>query len=57
MSPTDMTPDDAETVRDWETIQVNADEDDRTQRLRVAGGWLYCRIIERVPALVFVPGD
>ena len=44
MSPTDMTPDDAETARDWESLQVNPT--DRTERLRIKEGWLYCRIVE-----------
>ena len=55
--PTDVTPDDAETIRDWETLQVN--EGDRTERLRVAGGWLYRTVIagQTCPgvSLVFVP--
>ena len=57
MSPTDMTPDDAETVRDWESIQVNDPQDDHTERLRVARGWLYCRTVGGVPALAFGPAD
>jgi hypothetical protein len=43
MSPTDMTPDDAETARDWESIQVN--DSDKTERLRIDGGWLYRTIV------------
>lgn len=42
--------------RDWETLQKN--ENDVTQRLRVAGGWLYRTIVTGVEgngvALVFV---
>jgi hypothetical protein len=59
MSPTDMTPDDAETARDWESIQVN--DTDRTERLRIAGGWLYRVVMNGTDAdtvaVVFVPGD
>jgi hypothetical protein len=64
MTPTDMTPDDAETARDWESLQVNPTE--RTERLRISGGWLYRTIVEGAEsgdagatavALVFVPGD
>jgi hypothetical protein len=42
--PTDMTPDDAETARDWESLQVNAT--DRTERLKIQEGWLYRTIVE-----------
>lgn len=33
-----------EELRDWETLQSN-DPNDLTQRLRVAGGWLYRTIL------------
>ena len=58
---TDMTPDDADTARDWESLQVNDAGDDKTARLRVAGGWLYRNIVIVGTALalglVFVRAD
>lgn len=47
----------AETRRDWEVLQENAT--DRTERLRINGGWLY-RVItysNSSVALVFVPAQ
>ena len=40
--PSDYNPN--ETARDWEAFQKN-ESGDRTERIRVAGGWLYARII------------
>jgi hypothetical protein len=42
-----------ETARDWETLQQN--EGDITQRLRIAGGWLYRTVIDASVSVVFVP--
>ena len=40
--------------RDWEDVQTN--EGDKTERLRIKGGWLYrTSIYEQGVALVFVP--
>jgi len=51
--PSELNPD--ESIRDWETIQQNADGD-RTERLRVVGGWLYRTVLPSgACALVFVP--
>lgn len=46
----------AETRRDWEVVQENAQ--DKTERLKVLHGWLY-RVVSStgVIALTFVPGD
>jgi hypothetical protein len=45
-----------EELRDWETVQQN--ETDETQRLKIAGGWLYRTLNNQGVALVFVPaGD
>lgn len=43
-----------ETRRDWEAIQENGPED-KTERLRIQGGWLYRSIKVEGIALVFVP--
>ena len=43
-----------ETRRDWEPFQTNTD-DDRTERLRVAGGWLIRTLVAGVGvAMVYV---
>jgi len=52
MSPSEYNPN--ETNRDWETLQQNA-ETDKTQRLRIQGGWLYRTTTQNSTALVFVP--
>lgn len=42
--------------RDWEPMQVN--EGDKTERLRIAGGWLYRTITDQMQvAMVFVPAS
>ena len=43
-----------ETRRDWEVVQEN--QTDKTERLRVVGGWLYRTTTSSGVALVFVPG-
>ena len=50
-----------ETIRDWDRVQENAT--DRTEKLKVPGGWLYRVILKsgdaevfRHVAVVFVPG-
>jgi hypothetical protein len=44
----------AETRRDWEDVQTNAH--DKTERLRIQGGWLYrSGTTSGDVALVFVP--
>lgn len=43
-----------EELRDWEPIQVN--ETDKTERLKILGGWLYRTITSSGVALVFVSG-
>jgi hypothetical protein len=43
-----------ESRRDWEDVQTN--DNDRTERLRVQNGWLYRTIVEGNVALVFIPG-
>jgi hypothetical protein len=60
------TPPEAEstdTRRDWEPIQENGPSD-RTERMRIKGGWLYRTVVyaddtSRMPAvaMVFVSGD
>lgn len=40
--------------RDWETMQDN-DPTDQTQRLRIAGGWLYRTVAHGGVAMIFVP--
>jgi len=52
--PSELNPD--ETIRDWESLQNNGDQD-RTERLRVQGGWLYRTVLGDAVALVFVPGE
>jgi hypothetical protein len=42
-----------EELRDWEVVQQN--EDDVTERLLVAGGYLYRTIVGSSVALVYVP--
>jgi len=44
-----------EELRDWETLQQN--ESDSTQRLKVAGGWLYRTVLAYAVAMVFVPDE
>jgi len=44
-----------EELRDWEQVQVN--ETDSTQRLKVAGGFLYRTIVGSAVALVFMPDE
>jgi len=44
-----------EELRDWEQVQVN--ETDSTERLKVAGGFLYRTIVSSAVALVFVPDE
>jgi len=44
-----------EELRDWEQVQVN--ETDSTERLKVAGGFLYRTIVGSAVALVFVPDE
>lgn len=44
-----------ETRRDWEEIQVN--QTDKTERLKVHNGWLYRSTTGAGVAMVFVPGD
>jgi hypothetical protein len=44
-----------EELRDWEQVQVN--ETDSTQRLKVAGGWLYRTVLAYAVAMVFVPDE
>ena len=48
-------PSNPETLRDWEPIQIN--EDDKTERLRIQGGWLYRCVSSYGVALVFVPSS
>ncbi len=45
-----------ETRRDWEVIQENLN--DKTERLKIVGGWLY-RVItgDGGVAVAFVPGE
>ena len=43
-----------ESIRDWETLQSNSDAD-KTQRLRIHGGWLYRVVYGATLAVVFVP--
>ena len=52
--PSEYDPD--ESMRDWETIQNNGDTD-RTERLRVVGGYLYRTVCAEGVALVFVPAE
>jgi len=53
--PSELNPD--ESIRDWETVQHNSDGD-RTERLRVVGGWLYRTFVSSgAVALVFVPSQ
>lgn len=41
-------------LRDWEDVQTN--DTDKTERLRVQGGWLYRTVVQQTGvALVFVP--
>lgn len=49
--PSEQTP--GQTRRDWEPIQENGP--DKTERLRVKGGWLYRNITAAGVAMVFVP--
>ena len=44
-----------EELRDWETLQQN--ESDSTQRLKVAGGFLYRTVLAYAVAMVFVPDE
>jgi hypothetical protein len=46
-----------ETRKDWEVVQEDVNES-KTERLKVAGGWLYRTVMqpEKTVALVFVPG-
>jgi hypothetical protein len=44
-----------EELRDWEQVQVN--ETDSTERLKVAGGFLYRSIAGGSVAMVFVPDE
>ena len=44
-----------EELRDWEQVQVN--ETDSTERLKVAGGFLYRTITGSAVAMVFVPDE
>jgi len=44
-----------EELRDWEQVQVN--ETDSTQRLKVAGGFLYRTNAAGAVAMVFVPDE
>ena len=44
-----------EELRDWEQVQVN--ETDSMERLKVAGGFLYRTIVGSAVALVFVPDE
>ena len=39
--------------RDWETLQQN--ESDSTDRLKIAGGWLYRTTTPVGTAMVFIP--
>lgn len=43
-----------ETARDWETLQSNSDAD-KTQRLRIQGGWLYRVVYGAIQSVVYVP--
>jgi hypothetical protein len=43
-----------ESIRDWETLQSNSDAD-KTQRIRIQGGWLYRVVYGATLAVVFVP--
>lgn len=44
-----------ETARDWEAFQKN-ESGDKTERLRVAGGWLYRTVVPGVGVgLTFAP--
>jgi hypothetical protein len=43
-----------ETARDWETLQSNSDVD-KTQRMRIQGGWLYRVMYGAIMSVVFVP--
>lgn len=49
--PSESTP--GQTRRDWEAIQENGS--DKTERLRIVGGWLYRNTTPAGVALVFVP--
>lgn len=53
--PSISQPSDPETVRDWEPLQQNVD--DRTERLRISGGWLYRTVFQNSVAMVFVKGE
>jgi len=44
-----------EELRDWETIQENANE--VTERLKIAGGFLYRTVCVTWVAMVFVPDE
>jgi len=44
-----------EELRDWEPMQVN--EADSTERLKVAGGFLYRTVTGTAVAMVFVPDE
>ena len=44
-----------EELRDWEPMQVN--ETDSTERLKVAGGFLYRTVTGTAVAMVFVPDE
>jgi hypothetical protein len=62
MERTDRRPDETppeadstETRRDWEPIQENGPSD-RTERIRIQGGWLYRTVLHGAQAaLAFVP--
>jgi hypothetical protein len=45
-----------EELRDWETVQTNG-ETDTTERLMIAGGYLYRTNVDGDVALVFVPRE
>jgi len=50
------TPSESETRRDWEVIQENST--DKTERLKIIGGWLYRTIVRGGQAtMVFVPSN
>jgi hypothetical protein len=52
-----MADEEAGTRRDWEPIQEDPGES-KTDRLRIAGGWLYRTIVhDAAVAVVFVPSD
>lgn len=54
---TKLRTEDEETRRDWEEVQTN--QNDKTERLRVQNGWLYRTVVGSTTpgvALVFIPG-